>query len=141
MKFSRVLTASALAATILAPSVSADQEGGGDISGTWNVQMRETWSTCEKPGEVTVFQWLVADNGGRLDVQVLGQTGFPKYTGGRRGNQVELIGVGNLVESERITSSMRLKLNGNKLEGERLVATATNTHHCATHLTVTASKQ
>ena len=52
------------------------------LTGHWNVVATPTTlDNCKVATNSSVYQWMIADNQGKLSVTVLGETGFPKLSG------------------------------------------------------------
>lgn len=102
-----------------------------DLLGTWKIVSRPTGlNTCSVPAEKSAYQWLVAENRGRVTARVLGETSFPDLAGRRRGPRFTLEGAAASPQRRRggsigeapvyATSVFRLQVGDEGITGTRL---------------------
>jgi|GEM_PF-2472751 len=107
---------------------AAEAKPGASLTGHWNViasPIRGGVKNCVTKNEASVYQWLVAENGAKVTVTVVGRTAFPGLVGRRSGRTVRLdsaskdrrFRIGSVAFFA--TSYFDLRLDGNKLVGKR----------------------
>lgn len=107
-------------ALLLAPLAALAE----DLSGTWSVTARpkQGRNTCEHKAKVEVHQWLLAQNGTRVAVQVVGSSLFSRLNGTVNGAEVFLEGwdSGRGLKGLHTTAIFRMKGSKDTLSGEYL---------------------
>ena len=101
---------------LLASDVS-DATQSVDMSGTWNVSTKVTFSTCGsvKVGDISSYIWISnVDTFGKISISVQGQTSFPTLTGeiSSNGDRLDITLVGISKYSLVSTSQVAMINNG-----------------------------
>jgi hypothetical protein len=95
-----------------------------DLTGTWNVTIRPRAdrNTCDKVPKVEAHQWLLAQNGDKITVQVTGSPLFSRLQGTIQERQVLLEGwtSGPGIDGLHTTAVYRLTASKGSLSGEFL---------------------
>ncbi|MCB9536506.1 MAG: hypothetical protein H6704_09590 [Myxococcales bacterium] len=122
-----------------------------EVTGAWNVTSKLAGAnTCGATGKTSVYQWLVAQNGPTIGVQVVGETSFPKLVGSLKGGEIVLEGEGAPLGTGflgiRPSSVFTLTFDKGKLRGHRYyigakARTGGGSTLCMTVFEVTATKQ
>ena len=142
MKPTHLLGLTVVALLALLQTATAEDRGAPAAdawNGTWNVTMKPLHWTCAAP-KPSVYQWLVTEDASKIDVQVLGDTSFPRFSGKVVGQDVTLAAING--ERPQGTTSLKLRATSpGSMVGERIVGYGFNSQACVALFSVTAKKQ